>query len=140
MMIVTTLTGNIYVNHWDSPTEIIDLNDPCVGFTSTDRKILGEEVQSVLEKWSRVPLIPTSLYGIRIYNYGSILAPHVDRMPLVTSAIINVAQENTHEGTLGNDWVAEFIGHNGLAVNVTMQPGEMILYESHSVSFVVVGG
>lgn len=43
------------------------------------------------------------------------------------SAIINVAQDVEEE------WPLEVIGHDGIAVNVTMQPGEMILYESHSV-------
>jgi len=46
----------------------------------------------------------------------------------VISAIINVAQEGVEE-----DWILEVIGHDGVAVNVTMQPGEMVLYESHSV-------
>ena len=32
-------------------------------------------------------LSPVSLYGVRLYHNGSILAPHVDRMPLVTSCI-----------------------------------------------------
>jgi prolyl 4-hydroxylase len=31
------------------------------------------------------------------------------------------------------DWVLELIGHDGYAINVTMQPGEMIMYESHSI-------
>jgi hypothetical protein len=47
---------------------------------------------------------------------------------LVISAIVNVAQNNVEE-----DWVLEVIGHQGVAVNLTLAPGEMILYESHSV-------
>ena len=30
------------------------------------------------------------------------------------------------------DWVYEIIDHNGIAHNVTIEPGEMIFYESHS--------
>jgi prolyl 4-hydroxylase len=45
----------------------------------------------------------------------------------VISAIINVAQDVTE------DWPLEVIGHDGIAVNVTMAPGDMVLYESHSV-------
>jgi prolyl 4-hydroxylase len=41
--------------------------------------------------------------------------------------IINVAQDVTE------DWPLEVIGHDGIAVNVTMAPGDMVLYESHSV-------
>ena len=43
------------------------------------------------------------------------------------SAIVNVAQQVT------DDWVLELIGHGGYATNITMQPGEMIIYESHSI-------
>jgi prolyl 4-hydroxylase len=48
-------------------------------------------------------------------------------VPLVISAIINVAQE------VEEDWILEVIAHNGIAVNITMAPGDMVLYESHSV-------
>jgi hypothetical protein len=33
----------------------------------------------------------TSLYGIRVYRQGSVLATHVDRLPLVSSCIIQVS-------------------------------------------------
>jgi prolyl 4-hydroxylase len=67
------------------------------------------------------------LYGIRVYKEGSILAPHVDRLPLVASAIINVDQD------VDEPWPLEVIGHDGRAHNVTMEPGDMVLYESHSI-------
>ena len=38
-------------------------------------------------------LAECSLYGIRVYTTGAILATHVDRMPLVSSAILNVDQD-----------------------------------------------
>jgi prolyl 4-hydroxylase len=56
-----------------------------------------------------------------------VLAPHVDRLPLVSSAIINVAQD------VDEPWPLEVYGHDGKATNVTMVPGDMVLYESHSV-------
>lgn len=68
----------------------------------------------------------SSLYGIRVYTEGSILATHVDRDPLITSAIINVAQD------VDEKWPLEVYAHNGKAYNITMEPGEMILYESHT--------
>jgi prolyl 4-hydroxylase len=67
------------------------------------------------------------LYGIRVYTEGAVLNNHVDRLPLVSSAIINVAAD------VDEPWPLELIGHDGMACNVTMEPGEMILYESHSV-------
>lgn len=54
------------------------------------------------------------------------MAPHADRMPLISSCIINVAQD------VEEDWPLEVFGRDGLAYNVTMQPGDMVLYESHS--------
>ena len=48
-------------------------------------------VDSVRE-WTGQDLTTSSLYGIRVYKEGAVLAPHVDRLPLVSSAIINVAQ------------------------------------------------
>jgi prolyl 4-hydroxylase len=56
-----------------------------------------------------------------------VLATHVDRLPLVSSAIINVAQD------VDEPWPVEVYGHDGKATNVTMEPGDMVLYESHSV-------
>jgi len=67
------------------------------------------------------------LYGIRKYTTKSVLAPHVDRLPLVISAIMNIAQD------VDKPWPLEVIGHDGKAHNITMDPGEMILYESHSI-------
>ena len=55
------------------------------------------------------------------------MAPHVDRLPLVSSAIINVDQD------VDEPWPLEVIGHDGIAVNITMVPGDLVLYESHSV-------
>lgn len=45
----------------------------------------------------------------------------------MSSAIINVAQD------VDEPWVLEVYGHDGMATNVTMEPGDMVLYESHSV-------
>ncbi len=51
----------------------------------------------------------------------------MDRLPLVTSCIIQVDQD------LNEPWPVEVYDHNGNAHNVTMQPGDMVLYESHTV-------
>ena len=102
-------------------------NTNLIGSGEALRKKIWDETQQILQEWTGVDLSPTSLYGVRIYTEGAILAPHVDRNPLVISAIINVAQ-NVEE-----DWPLEVIGHDGRAYNVTMEVGDMILYESHSV-------
>jgi prolyl 4-hydroxylase len=125
--------SNTYVNHWDVPTSMLDLGRSDLseksGMTDQQRWKLVQEVKAVLEQWTRQSLVFTSLYGIRIYHTGAILAPHVDRLPLVSSAIINVAQDDDD----AEPWILEVIGHTGKAVNLTLDPGDMLLYESHSV-------
>jgi prolyl 4-hydroxylase len=114
--------SNTYTNHWESPTEMLSIHEqPAI------KRMVTEQVQEILEAWSGQTLIPTSVYGIRAYHNQSILAPHVDRLPLVISAIINVDQD------CDEPWPLEVIGHDGVAVNLTMEPGDMVLYESHSV-------
>lgn len=114
---------NTYLNHWESPTQMLDISRY---LSPTQQGQLIAAVQSVLEAWTQESLVLTSLYGIRIYQRGAILAPHVDRLPLVTSAILQVDQ------SVDTDWPLEVIGRDGMAVNLTSLPGEMILYESHS--------
>mmetsp|Transcript_22394 Transcript_22394/g.38426 ORF Transcript_22394/g.38426 Transcript_22394/m.38426 type:complete len:493 (+) Transcript_22394:84-1562(+) len=121
-------TGNTYTNHWESPTWMLDVdNDKLIGGGKTLKHSIWETARHALQEWTGQELTPTSLYGIRKYTLGSILATHVDRLPLVTSAIINVAQD------VEEPWPLEVYGHDGKAYNVTIEPGEMILYESHSV-------
>ena len=56
------------------------------------RRKLWDLSREVIEDWSGEDLSPTSLYGIRVYQEGAVLLPHVDRLPLVASAMINIAQ------------------------------------------------
>ena len=49
----------------------------------------------------------------------------VDRSPLVSSAILQIAQEDIEE-----PWPVEVYSHDGNAYNITLEPGEMALYES----------
>jgi len=115
--------SNTYLNHWKSPTFMADIEDL---LSPSEQSQLINAVQSVLEAWTQQSLILTSLYGIRIYRRGAILAPHVDRLPLVTSAIIPIDQQ------VDEEWPLEVIGRDGMARNLTSHTGDMILYESHS--------
>ena len=68
------------------------------------------------------------MYGIRVYGPGAVMLPHVDRLPLVASAMICV-----HTDT-DEPWPTEVYDHaTGMAHNITMEPGDMLLFESHSV-------
>ena len=114
-------TGNIYVNHWESPTYMAAVDS---GFHLKDK--IWDAVKPTIEEWTGMEQKPVSQYGIRIYTEGAVLAPHVDRLPLVSSCIINVAQD------LDEPWPLSVIDRQGNEVNVTMLSGDMVLYESHS--------
>ena len=120
--------ANVYTNHWAAPTYMVDASShryPHGGGSLTWE--VERETKNILENWTLEKLERTSLYGIRVYKEGAVLSPHVDRNPLIISAIINVAQD------IDEPWPIEVIGHDGKAYNITMEPGDMVLYESHSV-------
>jgi prolyl 4-hydroxylase len=121
-------TGNTYTNHWESKSYLISVeNTKLRGGGGALQNAIWDAARSTIEEWTGEELTPCSLYGIRVYGNGAILAPHVDRLPLVSSAIINVDQD------LDEPWPLEVIGHDGKAYNVTMEAGDMVLYESHSI-------
>lgn len=120
--------GNTYTNNWESPTYMVSVEDQALrGGGSRLKQAIWDAAQETIGAWTGQELTQCSLYGIRIYQDGAILATHVDRLPLVSSAILNVDQD------LDEPWPLEVIGHDGKAYNVTMEPGDMVLYESHSV-------
>lgn len=123
------MPGNIFVNYWKSPSKMVNVanNSYEGGGDQLLDELWGASVDTISE-WTGQNLVPSSLYGIRVYKEGAVLSSHVDRLPLVSSAIINVAQDPDAE-----PWPLEVIGHDGVARNVTMEPGDMVLYESHSV-------
>ena len=87
-------TGNTYTNHWDAPTYMVSVEDAKLrgGGYKLKQKI-WDAAHDVIQEWIGEELTQCSLYGIRVYEEGAILAPHVDRLPLVSSAIINVDQD-----------------------------------------------
>ena len=52
--------------------------------------------RDTISEWTGQQLAECSLYGIRKYVSGAVLATHVDRLPLVSSAIINVDQDGEY--------------------------------------------
>jgi len=118
---------NVYHNAWVSPPTMVHMARESAGGSISLTSEIEDKVTPILEEWTGQSLSPVSTYGIRIYHNASILAPHVDRMPLVISAIIQVDQD------VDEPWPLEVYGHDGIATNVTMEPGDMVLYESHSV-------
>mmetsp|Transcript_35256 Transcript_35256/g.51801 ORF Transcript_35256/g.51801 Transcript_35256/m.51801 type:complete len:460 (+) Transcript_35256:63-1442(+) len=120
--------GYTYTNNWIIPSQMLSVEDASLkGGGAQLRHEIWNAAKDTVQQWTGQKLRPTSLYGIRIYKEGALLAPHVDRMPLVSSGIINVAQD------VDEEWPLEVYAHDGKVYNVTMQPGDMVLYESHSI-------
>jgi prolyl 4-hydroxylase len=111
--------GNTYTNNWAVPTKMVSVEDSGLrGGGSGLKQKIWSAAKKTIEEWTGEELTQCSLYGVRVYYEGSVLAPHVDRLPLVSSAIINVAQD------VDEPWPLEVIGHDGRARNVTMEPGK----------------
>jgi prolyl 4-hydroxylase len=102
-----------------------DVNLVGGGFDFRDK--IWAMANNIIQEWTGQLSFPTAVYGIRVYKEGSILTPHVDGLPRVSSMIVNVDQD------VDEDWPLEVIGHDGKAYNVTMGPGDIVLYESHSI-------
>jgi prolyl 4-hydroxylase len=115
-------TSNTYVNYWESLSYMVHVDDTRLrgGGYSLKEKI-WDAARDAISEWTGQELKEVSLYGVRTYTTGAMLATHVDRMPLVASAIINVAQD------LDEPWPLEVVGHDGKAANITMEPGDMVL-------------
>lgn len=119
--------GSIYVNHWEAPTYMVSVEDRKLRGGGSELKAkIWDAAKSTIEEWTQMELRPTSMYGIRMYTENAVLNPHVDRLPLVSSCIINVDQD------VDEPWPLEVYDRKGQAVNVTMEPGDMVLYESGS--------
>ena len=111
----------------DSPTYMVPIeNIKLRGGGSPLKKKLWGAAREAVEDWTGEDLTPSSIYGIRVYKENAVMLPHVDRLPLVASAMINIAQD------VDEDWPLEIYDHDGMAHNITLHPGDMLLFESHS--------
>ncbi len=109
-------------NHWTSPTRVANIEDAQLrGGGSRLKQAIWDAAKETISEWTHATLHESSLYGVRVYTRGSVLSPHVDRLPLVSSAIICVDTD------LEEPWPLEVIGHDGRAYNITMEPGDMVL-------------
>ena len=118
---------NTYVNNWVAPTYMVNFEDRRFSEGISLKQKTWDNVKPIIEEWTGKKLDQSSLYGVRIYENEAVLATHVDRLPLVSSCIIQIDQD------IDEPWPLEVIGHDGKAYNVTMKPGDMVLYESHTV-------
>ncbi len=121
-------------------TASLQVENVAGGYIETDRKgsashtiempnELRDEVhQSLLSKaedWSGIRLLPTYVYGVRIYNRGAILKPHRDREEThIIGVIINIEQK------VDSPWALEIQDHQNNNHEIFLSPGEVIFYES----------
>ncbi len=89
------------------------------------KRSIWDAARSTIQEWTNEELTDCSLYGVRVYTEGAMLATHVDRLPLVSSAIVNVAQD------VDEPWPIEVISHDGKAHNVTVSPFAMFVAIIH---------
>lgn len=81
-------------NNWKVDSEMISVEDTSLrGGGHRLKQKIWNSARDIISEWTGQELTQCSLYGIRRYKEGAILATHVDRLPLVSSAIINVAQD-----------------------------------------------
>ena len=121
MLLQVTYTLSL-ANHWSSPTRVADISNVQLRGGGTKlQQAIWDSAKETISEWVHAPLHESSLYGIRVYTRGSVLSPHVDRLPLVSSAIICVDTD------VEEPWPLEVIGHDGRAYNITMEPGDMVL-------------
>ena len=103
-------------------TQLINLNIDI-------KKSIFQSLGPLAEARANLKLRPTSLYGIRRYRNMSTLTTHVDKVEShVISVIINVAQD------VEEDWPLFMMDNDGTEHSLTMQPGQMIWYESARLS------
>ena len=115
-------------NNWEAPTRMMRIDNETLDGGGQDLyAITADAIRPLVEEWIGMRVAVTSVYGIRVYGNHSVLAPHVDRLPLVSSIIMNIAQD------VDEDWPLEVYDHDGIAHNVTMVPGDIIFYESATV-------
>jgi hypothetical protein len=68
--------SNTYHNMWEIPPTIMHMNQPKFkGGGPQLQSQIWHVAKELMEEWSGQELSPVSLYGIRLYHNGSILAP-----------------------------------------------------------------
>ena len=89
------------------------------------RDEIHQSLLSKVQNWSGIGLLPTYVYGVRIYNRGAILKPHRDREEThIIGVIVNIDQQ------VDTPWALEIEDHQKNIHEVFLSPGEVIFYES----------
>lgn len=88
------------------------------------RAALLDELRPLHEEWYGAPLVPSALYGMRIYRDGQTLRRHADRVEThIISSIVHVAAD------VDEPWPLVVEDRHGVEHEVLLEPGQMLLYE-----------
>jgi prolyl 4-hydroxylase len=93
------------------------------------REEIHEVLKILMEQWCGKALIPTFVYGVRVYQRGAVLKCHQDRLEThIISAIINIDQQ------IDKDWPLVIDDNYYRRHEVILKPGEVIFYEGGRLS------
>lgn len=102
--------------------------DPKFAHIGSLQHEVHEELRELHEAWGGMNLRPTSAYGIRLYQNGSTLVMHHDK---VHSHVISSICHIGHQYDNPNEpWPIEIEDHYGNLHAVNLEPGDMLFYES----------
>ena len=63
------------MNHWDSPTYMISVEDSSLrGGGNGLKQAIWDAAKDTMQEWTGEELTQCSLYGIRVYTEGAVLA------------------------------------------------------------------
>jgi prolyl 4-hydroxylase len=62
--------GNIYVNHWESPTHMVSVEDKRLRGGPQLKQKIWDAAKDTIQRWTGMELEPVSMYGIRVYTEG----------------------------------------------------------------------
>jgi len=88
-----------------------------------------DRLQAAHEEWCGLRLEPSACYGFRVYLPGAYLHNHVDREDthIVSSAICV-------DKNVWTPWPLHVVDIDGRELDVDLEPGELVLYESAKIS------
>ena len=88
-----------------------------------------EDLKEAHEQWAGgIKLIPTSSYGVRLYQNGSSLVMHRDKCAThVISSILHIVHQYDKDD---EPWNIEIEDHDGVLHGHALEPGDMLFYES----------
>ena len=137
MIVPSTFTIHTYLYR---PTKMVDVQlETLEGGGLLLKQKIWDAARTTIEEWTGQRSAECSLYGIRVYETGAVLASHVDRLPLVSSAIINVDQvwskskRNSNDDGIG---VVDFMTLNTPFWTFLYGPGRWRALVCRRVSFV----